>query len=109
MSFTGSERKEPEESQVINSEPVIKTSQQSESPPVAQENQVTEVLSTSSTSTTSEVLNEQLYPAEQEIRATSQTEDIQRVPTPDLMQPLDLSMTEICVDNVLPRQVKLGK
>ena len=105
VSFTGSERKEPEESQGINSEPVIKTSQQSESPPVAQKNQVTEILSTSSTSTTSEVLNEQLYPAEQEIRATSQTEDIQRVPTPDLMQPLDLSMTEICVDNVLPRQV----
>ena len=104
-SFTGSERKEPEESQVINSEPVIKTNQQSESPPVAQENQVTEVLSTSSTSTRTDVLNEQICPAEQEITADSQTEDIQRVQTPDLLQPLDLSMTEICVDDVLPRQV----
>ena len=63
------------------------------------------MLSTSSTSTTTEVLNEQLCPAEQEIKADSQTEDIQRVPTPDLFQPLDLSMTEICVDDVLPRQV----
>lgn len=100
-SFTEDSEEKNEEGQAVNSEPVNKSNQQSESHHVVQKGQVIEK---SSTSTTTEVPEEQLCSAEPEIVADSQSEDIQKIPTPDLLQPLDLSMTEICAD-VLSKQV----
>lgn len=108
VSFTEDSEEKDEAGQAVNSEPVSKTNQQSESHHVDQKGQVIEK---SSTSTTTEVLDDQLCSAEPEIVADSQSEDIRKIPTPDLLQPLDLSMAEICADNILSKLVsgKSGK